>query len=236
MKTNSIRIAILTLLLFGCESTSDKYITIDGQKYLRNSDGSISVNKDQIEHLKAQRDIVVVDNVLPSGGLAVTDEELQLLSKDKQLLSETLNNTVEESKVHTFMVKKGSLKDNLKRLSDKYSTEEAPISLDYGDADYYVGESKIVRATSVDELVAEAVASFPVFAQIQGVTFYLRKGSLKQNLSRLSEQFATVEAPLTIDYQGGDLHVPSSKLLVADSLEELVSQVLSPYPVFSAID
>lgn len=106
MKTNSIRIAILTLLLFGCESTSDKYITIDGQKYLRNSDGSISVNKDQIEHLKAQRDIVVVDNVLPSGGLAVTDEELQLLSKDKQLLSETLNNTVEESKVHTFMVKK----------------------------------------------------------------------------------------------------------------------------------
>lgn len=236
VKTDTIRIAILTLLLVGCESTSNKYVTIDGHKYLRNSDGSISVNKNDIEHLKGQRDIVVVDNVLPSGGLAVTDKELQLLSKDKQLLDETINRTVEDTTTYTFLIKQGSLKHNLQRLSDKYSTDKAPISLDYGDADYYVPESSIVRASSIDELLAETLASFPVFAEIQGVTFYVKQGSLKNNLVRLGEKFSTEDSPLSIDYAGGDLHVPVSELVIADSLEELISKVLSPYPVFSAID
>ncbi|MAD75958.1 MAG: hypothetical protein CML20_14420 [Rheinheimera sp.] len=236
MKTKILHLAILTFLLSGCKSTSNEYLLVDGNKYKRNNDGSITVNKEQIDFLKGKSNIVVLASVMQDGGLAVTDKELQLLSKDKQLLSETVNNSIESDEVFTFLIRQGSLKKNLERLSEKYNSAETPLSLDYGDVDYFVEESKIVRATSVDELLAEALNSFPVFAQIQGVTFFVKQGSLKDNLKRLSDKFSTSEMPLRVEYEGGDLHVPESKLVKAGSVEELVSTILSPYPVFSVID
>ncbi|MEJ6534162.1 MULTISPECIES: hypothetical protein [Pseudoalteromonas] len=223
-------------LLVGCSLTQSKTLNVGGQDYLVNKDGSITVSKEQVQYLKGQSDITVIDTVMPAGGVAVTEQELQLLSKDKQLLTETIDGKVAGTEIFTFLVKQGSLKENLSRLTAKYSTENEPLMLDYGDVDYYVKESSIIRAYSVDELVGEVISSFPAFAQIDGVTFFVKKGSLKANLNRLSEQYSTPSEPLEIDYNGGDLHVAKSELIVAGSLEELVSLILAPYPVFSAIE
>lgn len=236
----SLSIVLLGLAAVGCSSTanhvSNDYISVGGEKLKRDSDGVVIVSKEQLQLLKGQKDIVVLDSVLPAGGVAVTESELQLLSKDKQLLEETIEGTRAKSKVYTFLIKKGSLKENLMRLSEKFTTESEPLSLEYGDVDYYVEQSSIVRSNSIDELVAETLNSFPVFASIEGVTFYLKQGSLKTNLQRLSNKYSTDVEPLSVDYNGGDLYVPQGKLLRADSLEELIASILAPYPVFSAIE
>lgn len=226
----------LSATILGCNSTKGNQIKVDGEVFTRNEDGSISVSKEQLNFLKGVSTVVVIDNVLPSGGVAVTEGELHLMSKDDQLLRETINMEVTDTEVYTFLVKQGSLKENLNRLSKKYSTEHDPLSLEYGDVDYYVAESKIIRAMSLDELVAETLSSFPVFAEISGFAFYLKKGSLKENLVRLSEKYSSKADPISIEYTGGDFYVPKSELIKADSLEQLVAVILAPYPVFSTID
>ena len=222
--------------MLGCTAFESNPINVDGEKLQRNADGSVSLTKEQVEYLKGKPNIVILDSVLPAGGIAVTEKDLQLLSKDRQLMEETVNGKIIKNDVYTFLIKQGSLKENLNRLSSKYSTEHDPLFLEYGDVDYYVAESKIIRASSVDELVGETLASFPVFAEVSGVTFYLKKGSLKDNLIRLSDKYSTSEEPLSVEYAGGDLHVPKSELLKAESLEKLIADILAPYPVFSAID
>lgn len=236
MRTLKILGVTCCTLLASCSLLPSNTVEVGGQIYSVDDDGSITVSREEMHYLKGQNDVMIIDAIMPDGGVAITEEELKLLSKDKQLLTETIDGTLANSDIVTFLVKQGSLKENLTRLTSKYSTENEPLMLDYGDVDYYVAESQIIRAHSVDELVAKVIGSFPAFAQIEGVTFFVKKGSLKANLKRLSAQYSTPNEPLAIDYNGGDLHVAKSELIVSDSLEELVSEILAPYPVFSAIE
>lgn len=228
------------LVLAGCSLTekqvNDDFVVIAGEQIQRDENGALMLTQEQLALIKGQKDVVVFDNVMPNGGAVVTEEELQLISQDQQLFEETVEGVVSDTEVYTFLIKKGSLKQNLLRLTEKYSTKEDPISLDYGDADYYVESSHIVRAASVEELVATTLDSFPVFASIDGVTFTLKQGSLKANLDRLSEKYSTNESPISVNYEGGDLYVPQTEFLRADSLEELVALILDPYPLFGAIE
>ena len=67
---------------------------------------------------------------------------------------------------YVFALKKGSLKDNLSELGKKYSTEDNELVLDYSGPDYYISESSVIRATSLEVLISEILSDFPVMTSI----------------------------------------------------------------------
>jgi len=159
----------VVLTLGACSNThnvSDDYIEVNGKFYERNEDGVVILTRDDLDIIKNNKDIIIVDNVLPSGGVAISQEEMNLLSNDEQLLEETLDKELKNNGVFTFLVRTGSLVQNLERLSKKFSTAEDIITLNYNGHDYFIKESKILRADSVDMLAAEMLSEFPVFASI----------------------------------------------------------------------
>lgn len=161
--------ACLPVLLAACSTTSVKpdYIEISGTKFSRNANGEVVLTTNEIELLKNNQDVVIVERVLPDGGVAITPEELELLSNDSQLFDEIMNNKEIDDKIFTFLVKKGSLKSNLKRLTRKYSTEKNPIKLEFAGVDYYISESRIIRADSISAIAGELLSDFPVFTSIE---------------------------------------------------------------------
>jgi hypothetical protein len=170
-KLNNLLIPVLiTLTLGACSNShkvSDDYIEINGKFYERNESGVVVLSRDDLDVIKNNKDIIIVDNVLPSGSIAISQEEMNLLSADEQLLEETLNDEVRKNGVYTFLVRSGSLIENLQRLSTKFSTPEDKISLNYNGHDYFIKESKILRGDSIDMIAAEILSQFPVFASIE---------------------------------------------------------------------
>lgn len=168
----NLKIMILVigfLSLVGCASTPTvhpDYIKVDGKIFSRDADGSVALTADEIEMLRSHRDVTIVERVLPDGGMAITAAELNLLSKDAQLFTESLNGIITDNEVFSFLVKKGSLKENLERLCAKFSTGEDTISLSFEVTDFYVNESKIIRANSLSSLIKPLVSAYPVFSSI----------------------------------------------------------------------
>jgi hypothetical protein len=156
-------------LLAACSTTSvnTDNVEISGTKFSRNDNGEVVLTANEVELLKNKQDVVIVERVLPDGGVAITPEELKLLSHDSQLFGETINNKEIDDKIFTFLVKKGSLKSNLKRLTRKYSTEKNPIKLEFAGVDYYISESRIIRADSISAIAGELLSDFPVFTSIE---------------------------------------------------------------------
>ena len=233
----------LTFLFFfsGCNSTNnyvvkEEYIEVNGEHLIRDEKGNLIISKEQLAFLKGKSDIIVLDSVLPGGGIAVSKTELNLLTKNPKLLTETLDSKVMSNDVYSFLIKRGSLKENLERLALKYTTDEDPLSLDYGDLDYFVSESKIVKAASIEEVISKTLDSFPLFTSIDGYTFFIKKGSLKENLKRLSDKYSTDRDHIELEYNHGDFYVSKTQLLRAESIEELLAIILEPFPVFGTID
>lgn len=164
-----LAITSLPFLLAACStiSVNPDYVEISGAKFDRNENGEVVLTTNEIELLKNKNDVVIVERVLPDGGVVITPEELLLLSQDSQLFDETMNNKEIDDQVFTFLVKKGSLKSNLERLTTKYSTGKNPIKLEFEGVDYYIPESRIIRADSVSAIAGELLSEFPVFTSIE---------------------------------------------------------------------
>ena len=163
-----LAVTSLPVFLAACSTTSvnTDYVEISGAKFLRNENGEVVLTTNEIELLKNKQDVVIVERVLPDGGVVITPEELKLLSQDSQLFDETINNKKVDDQVFTFLVKKGSLKSNLERLTSKYSTGDNPIKLEFEGVDYYISASRIIRADSVAAIAGELLSEFPVFTSI----------------------------------------------------------------------
>jgi len=160
---------LISIALGACSNAhnvSDDYIEVNGKFYERNVNGVVVLSRDDLDIIKNSKDIIIVDNVLPSGGVAISQEEMNLLSNDDQLLEETFDKKLKQNGVFTFLVRSGSLTENLERLSVKFSTDDERITLNYNGPDYFISESKIIRADSVAMLAAEILSEFPVFASI----------------------------------------------------------------------
>ena len=155
---------LITISLTACQSQPES-VEIDGVSYKRNANGEVVLTKGEVEHLKKNRRVIIVDRVLGSDGVAIDAEDLALISKDKDLMAETTSGDVNVD-TYVFALKKGSLKDNLSELGKKYSTEDNELVLDYSGPDYYISESSVIRATSLEVLISEILSDFPVMTSI----------------------------------------------------------------------
>ena len=100
--------------------------------------------------------------------MTVSSEELALISQDSDLFAEKITGKVNND-VFIFALKTGSLKENLIRLSDKFSTPDSKVELNYSGVDYFIDEPKVIRSTSIELLVADILSEFPVVTAIDTV-------------------------------------------------------------------
>lgn len=156
-----ITFAILTFLT-GCSTNEVK---ISGKTYFKNTEGEVILSKNEIAELRDNPSVVIVDKVMPDHGVTVSSEELALLSQDTDLFNERVSGKVHDG-IYIFAVKKGSLKANLTRLSEKFSTKETKFELDYEGVDYFISEAKVIRSSSLELLVSDILNEFPVLTTI----------------------------------------------------------------------
>lgn len=152
----------LILLLAACSSNE---VEINGKTYLKNEQGEVVLSKHDIQVLRKNPKVVIVDKVMPDHGVTVSSEELALISQDSDLFAEKVSGNINND-FYIFALKTGSLKANLLRLSEKFSTPESKIELDYDGVDYYISEPMVMRSSSLELLVSDILAEFPVFTSI----------------------------------------------------------------------
>jgi hypothetical protein len=152
----------LVSLLTACASHE---VEINGNTYLKNEKGEVVLTKHDIEVLRSNPEVVIVDRVMPDNGVTVSSEELALISQDKELFAEKVTGVINKD-VYIFALKTGSLKANLVRLSNKFSTKDSNIQLNYDGVDYYISEPKVMRSTSIELLVSDILNKYPVFTSI----------------------------------------------------------------------
>lgn len=157
---------LLTLTLISLlASCSSSEVEINGKTYLKNGQGEIILTSHDLEVLRENKEVVIVDKVMPDHSVTVTSEELALISQDSELFEEKLTGQVNKD-VYIFALKTGSLKANLARLSKKFSTEDSKIQLNYNGVDYYISEPKVMRSSSLSLLVADILNDYPVVTSI----------------------------------------------------------------------
>ncbi|MFT5852346.1 MAG: hypothetical protein ACI87J_002322 [Colwellia sp.] len=161
MQNILLTLTLITLLA----SCSSKEVEINGKTYMKNEQGEIVLTSHDIDVLRKNRQVVIVDKVMPDHSVTVTSEELALISQDSELFEEKLTGKVNKD-VFIFALKTGSLKANLVRLSDKFSTKDSTIQLNYGGVDYHISEPKILRSTSLALLVSDILFDYPVVTSI----------------------------------------------------------------------
>mgnify|MGYP000383251560 CR=1 FL=1 len=157
-------VLIFTLCTF-LSACSSNTVEINGKTYLKNDQGEVVLSKHDIDVLREDPQVVIVDKVMPDHAVTVSSEELALISQDSDLFAEKVSGKINKE-VFIFALKTGSLKDNLLRLSEKFSTPESQIKLDYDGVDYYISEPKVLRSTSLELLVSDILAEYPVLTSI----------------------------------------------------------------------
>lgn len=162
MKKTLFTLALISLLT-ACSSNE---VEINGKTYLKNEQGEVVLTSHDIEVLRKNRQVVIVDKVMPDHSVTVSSEELALISQDSELFEEKLTGKINKD-VFIFALKTGSLKANLVRLSEKFSTDDSKIQLNYGGVDYHISEPKVMRSSSLALLVSEILDDYPVVTSIQ---------------------------------------------------------------------
>jgi len=152
----------LTAFLASCSSNT---VEINGNTYLKNDQGEIVLTNSDIDTLKRNPDILIIDKVMPDNAITVSSEELALISQDSDLFEEKVTGKI-NTELYIFALKTGSLKSNLERLSQKFSTEDKNIELNYDGVDYYIDEPKVMRSSSLELLVADILNDYPVVTSI----------------------------------------------------------------------
>jgi hypothetical protein len=150
------------LLLAACSSNE---VEINGKTYLKNEQGEVVLSKHDIQVLRNNPKVVIVDKVMPDHAVTVSSEELALISQDSDLFAEKVSGKINKD-FYIFALKTGSLKANLIRLSEKFSTPESKIELNYDGVDYYISDPMVMRSSSLELLVADILEEFPVLTSI----------------------------------------------------------------------
>jgi hypothetical protein len=161
MKKTLLTLALVSLLA-ACSSNE---VEINGKTYFKNDKGEVVLSKHDIQILRDNPQVVIVDKVMPDHAVTVSSEELALISQDSDLFAEKVSGKINKD-IFIFALKTGSLKANLLRLSDKFSTPDSKIKLDYDGVDYFIPEPKVMRSTSLELLVADILEEYPVLTSI----------------------------------------------------------------------
>lgn len=156
-----LTLTIVTLL----SACSSNEVEINGVTYKKNDQGEIALTSYDLEVLRNNPKVVIVDKVMPDHSVTMSSEELALVSQDSELFEEKLTGKINKN-VFIFALKTGSLKKNLERLSEKFSTPDSKIALNYGGVDYFIHEPKVLRASSLEMLVSEILTEYPVVTSI----------------------------------------------------------------------
>lgn len=164
MKKTILSLAVL-ICISACASNK---VHVNGKTYLKNENGELVLTKHDIKTLRKDPNVVIVDKVMPDHAVTVSSEELALISQDSDLFEEKVTGVINQD-VFVFALKTGSLKENLQRLSDKFSSPDSKIDLNYSGVDYYIDEPKVIRSSSIEILVAEILSGFPVVTAIDTV-------------------------------------------------------------------
>lgn len=221
---------------------------IDGKPYTVNKSGEILINQLELENIKKGKSAIYQPQSV--AGIDLTERELQTLMQDQDALFIYLQNpTLQAVGPVSFAVLKGSLEDNLTRLVGKSNIDSVSFETSY---DYHVPEDTIISANSFEELLTIFLLGFPVESTLEesdlGSTlrvynvgdedlhfgFTAEKGSLKNNIFRLSKQ-AGVKPVWDFEY---DYMVEKTTLLRGESYEDLMVKLISlkGYPIKAEVN
>lgn len=163
---NLLRPAALALAAFasvGCTTLDvyqDKAVKIGDDVFYYNEDGQIEMSAAKLDELVAKKQAVRIKHVSNTDALILDPEELAVLMKDQEVFFSKLDNNPlvnEES----FLVSKGSLKENMIRLAQEAGWETIQWDSVHN---YYVESPVAIAAESYLEIAFEMIAPYPLMA------------------------------------------------------------------------
>jgi hypothetical protein len=158
----------LGLLLSACTSTSqsDNTMTIRHNHYQLDEQGRVVLTQNEINQFQQQGQAIYINNVLPSGAVVMTAQEMDLLTSSPNALDQFIDNmTPKKPAFQNAMVSQGNV-----RLSiEKYASEQQ-WHVNYIAKEYLIEKPYLINAPDFESLILEIIAEFPVF-----VTFNTKK-------------------------------------------------------------
>lgn len=160
--TQSAKYLLIGLTAIGiaaCSGNKAKTVKIEGQKYQINEHGELTVTKDQLEELVNNGEVKHIKHVAKDEPYIISPEELNLLVQDRDMFFSKVYG-VEAIGKFSAIVRKGSLKSSVMRIAKEGELEAVKWDVKY---DYFVPEAYAMVGDSVESVLVEILAEFPLY-------------------------------------------------------------------------
>jgi hypothetical protein len=159
----------LTLTLIGCTTTNKPNSTmkIGNIDYPLNDQGKVILTQNDINQLQQQQgQAIYINNILPSGAIIMTAQEMELLTSNPDALNQFVNKiSPAKPQYQNAMIQQGNIRLNI----EKYARENQ-WHINYVAKEYLIEKPYLINAPDFESLILEILAEFPVF-----VTFNTEK-------------------------------------------------------------
>ncbi len=223
------------------------FTEFNGDNYKVNESGEIVLTKTELKQLQ---DKGAKEFYPSSEGIEINGQVLNILMQDKDaFFTYTKNPNLNNNHESVFVVTKGSLKENIIRLSEQKGVNSIRWDLDY---DFYIPSNKIITAKNYSVILSLMLKHFNVafkytdgdtsFSAIrfyernksnQAFSFTIEQGSFQDNFIRLSKA-ANWGRKWEIDH---DFYISSTQTIYGKNYHDILNKILvdNNFPIESEV-
>ncbi len=155
------------MIISGCTLTDKKNsaVAIGDGKYPLDQQGRVVLTEKEINQFQRQGQAIYIDNVLPSGAIVMTAEEMELLTSNTNVFNRFLDKvSPRQPRYQDAMISRGNIRLNI----EKYAKLDHWL-VNYVAKEYFIEKPFLVNAVDFQSLILEIVAEFPVFVTFNAV-------------------------------------------------------------------
>ena len=156
-----ILLTCFSVIISGCISTKkpNNSVMVGEKNYPLDTLGRVVLTQQEIDQFQQQGQAIYINNVLPSGAIVMTPDEMTLLTSSPDVFYRFLDKvSPRQNQYRDVMINRGNIRLNIEKQAKKLQWH-----VNYMAKEYFIEKPFLVNAKDFKSLILEIVAEFPVY-------------------------------------------------------------------------